>query len=108
MKTVKVNTSFSTDPNSEIDSISLELTNEDISRIKQCCELVTEHKLQSIKIDDVGKFTLLDSNDELVDYPTEEPTLIIYSNRFYIYLQSEYDASLQIESEGIDLRDITD
>src|ERR1035437_9426502 len=100
-KTIRASISYHSNEHIELpDMAIIELSNEDIDKIKLAKSQVKEHGFESISIPVSSK--LMEEGEES-EFRSECDRLRITSYGIYFYAQNKYDGSAQIESESIEL-----
>lgn len=89
----------------DVENVVLELDESDIEKILKHRQYLKDNP-DLYKVVQSANAEFLDSEGEETDFRTEGPDLFIFKERVYIYAQSKYDASTQIESESLDIEDI--
>lgn len=92
---------------SEIEKLDIVLSEQDKYNIKESQAIIKSNKfISSIRIDVSGSVKYLSEEDqEVEDWRVDVEQFIVYSNAFYYYAQSKWDASDYIESEELYLED---
>ena len=101
MTTLIVDLGYSSHNEWGIDKIKIEFSEQDLENIKKHQSYIQENA-DVFKIVMLFDATYLDENGkEDTDYRTDGAELFIFSDRAYVYSQSKWDCSIQIESEEI-------
>lgn len=100
---------FRTDYSASLDITKLDInpTEQDLTNIKKAQEIIRDNKfISSIRIDVLGNVLYLDDEEnEQNEWRVDVEQFIVYSNAFYYYAQSKWDASDYIESDELYLED---
>jgi hypothetical protein len=91
----------------DIEKLDIVLSEQDKENITKAQVILKENKfISSIRIDVLGSVKYLSDEDQKVeDWRVDVEQFIVYSNAFYYYAQSKWDASDYIESEELYLED---
>lgn len=102
----------------EVEKLDINLTEQDIINIKKAQEIVKDNNfISNIRVDVLGSVVYLDEygndiylkddeeEEEIGKWRVDVEQFIVYSNAFYYYAQSKWDASDYIESDELYLED---
>jgi hypothetical protein len=91
----------------DIEKLDIVLSEQDKENITKAQAILKENKfISSIRIDVLGSVKYLSDEDQKVeDWRVDVEQFIVYSNVFYYYALSKWDASDYIESEDLYLED---
>ncbi len=87
----------------DVESILLELTEEDIEKILKHRQYIKNHSDVECVIQDSNAEFLNSEGEEDTEFRPQGPKLRIFEECVYVFAQSKYDAGTQIESEALSI-----
>jgi hypothetical protein len=83
-----------------IEKVKVDFSNTDIDNIKKASAIIKDNKfIENIRVKVTSDVTLLNDEDEVVDWEYSTIQFIVYDDAVYLYAQHEDDSADQIESD---------
>ena len=83
-----------------IEKVKVDFSNTDIDNIKKASAIIKDNKfIENIRVKVTSDVTLLNDEDEVVDWEYGTMQFIVYDDAVYLYAQHEDDSADQIESD---------
>lgn len=92
----------------DIESVRINLCDEDIENIRLASKLVNENKfIENIRIAVNSDVDFIDDEDEIStnDWRCDVMQFIVYGDAFIFYAQNKWESADQIESEAFDIEE---
>ena len=84
----------------EIEKVKVDFSQTDIDNIKKASSFINDNKfVENVRVKVTSDVTLLNDEDEVVDWEYDTIQFIVYDDVVYLYAQHKDDSADQIESD---------